>query len=319
MIWVSWRQQRAETLLAAGLLLLVAALFVPVGIHLAAMYDQQGIAACVGKRTEACQQALSNFGASAGILRSALGWFTLLPGLLGVALAAPLVLELENGTVFFGWTQGVTRARWLAAKLGVAVVSALVASGALTLILMWYRRPLDAAYGRLDNAVYDVEGIVPLSYVLFALGLGLAVGVVWRRTAPSVVLAFLSYVGGRVFVDSWLRQRLTTLHSATWGFRSPGPILDRAWIVFQGPSDRAGRPFHGGFGVLQACAHTTGGRGFKGVDPACLARHGAGFNHAVYVPASSFWPLQAVEFALFGGVGIALLGFAAWWILRRAE
>ena len=318
MIWVSWRQQRTETLLAAVLLVLLAALFVPIGLHLSSLYDTEGVAACVGRRTDVCNQVLATFGGHAGILRSVLGWLTLLPGLIGVALAAPVVLELENGSVSFGWTQGVTRLRWTATKLGVAVLSALLASGVLTLLLMFYRRALDAVYGRMDSSVFDVEGIVPLAYVLFALGLGLAVGVVWRRTVPSVVVAFLGYIGGRLFVDSWLRQRLTTPLTATWGFHAQGPRLDKAWILWQGPSDRAGHPFTAGPRVLQECVQDTG-PGIKSVTEECLARHGAGFNHAVYIPASHFWFLQAVEAALFAGVGLALIGFATWWLLRRAE
>jgi hypothetical protein len=38
---------------------------------------------------------------------------------------------------------------------------------------------------------------------------------------------------------------------------------------------------------------------------------------AVYHPASHFWPLQLIETALFGGLALALLAFAAWWIHER--
>ena len=48
----------------------------------------------------------------------------------------------------------------------------------------------------------------------------------------------------------------------------------------------------------------------------CLGRHGY-FTHAVYQPASHFWPLQLIETALFGGAALALVAFAAWWMLRR--
>jgi hypothetical protein len=197
------------------------------------------------------------------------------------------------------------------------MLSALLASGGLTLLLTFYRRPFDAIYGRMETSDFDVEGIVPLAYVLFALGLGLAVGVVWRRTAPSIVVAQLGYIGGRIFVDSWLRQRLTTPLTATWGFHAHGPRLDKAWILWQGPSDRAGHPFRASPHVLDACVQSVGAA--KSVAAACLARHGAGFNHAVYIPANRFWPLQGVEAALFAGIGGVLITFAAWWLLRRAD
>ena len=37
MIWLAWRQQRTETLIAALLLALVVALLVPTGLHVASV------------------------------------------------------------------------------------------------------------------------------------------------------------------------------------------------------------------------------------------------------------------------------------------
>jgi hypothetical protein len=241
------------------------------------------------------------------------GWINLLLGLVGVALAAPLVLDLEHGTATFAWTQGVTRARWLATRLGIAVLTALLAGGAYTLLLGWYRTPMDKVFGHFD--AFDVEGIVPLSYVLFALGLGLALGAVWKRTAPAMVVAFLAYFGGRIFVDSWLRRHFVTPLTATWGGpKSPGPNLRRAWVIWQGPSDRAGHVFTGSYQKLDECARLVNGN--KTLDPRCMTRIGAAFNHAVYQPASRFWEFQGIEFALFGGLALLLIAFAAWRVLR---
>ena len=49
----------------------------------------------------------------------------------------------------------------------------------------------------------------------------------------------------------------------------------------------------------------------------CLAHKGDGYMHAVYQPASRFWLFQGIETALFGGVALALILFAAWWIHER--
>lgn len=314
MTWLSWRQQRTESLLTVALLALLAALFVPAALHLSSAYAHDHVGACLDRRTQACSEAIGSFGAQAGALRSALGWFNLLPGLIGVALAAPLVLDLESGTVAFAWTQSVTRARWLGTRLGLAVATALAAGGAYSLLLGWYRAPLDRVFGRFSDGAFDVQGTVPVAYVLFALGAGLAVGVVWRRTAPAMVVSFLAYFAGRAFVDMWLRGRLLTPVSATWGPNAHGPALRRAWVLSEGPSDRAGHPFSGSFKVLQECTRTVGGR-FKSLDPACMARHGAGYTHAVYQPASRFWEFQGIETALFGGVALLLVAFAAWRVL----
>jgi hypothetical protein len=317
-IWLSWRQQRTETLITGALLAVLAAAFIPMGIHLSDLFTQQEIARCIGHDTPACHQAIANFGSRAGILQSLSagggGWFNLVPGLIGVALATPLLLDLENGTIRLAWTQSVTRRRWIETKLAVTIATVVLAAGALSLLFMWYRAPLDRLYGRFD--AFDLEGTVPLSYALFALGLALAVGVVWRRTALAMVVGFGAYVGSRVFVDSWLRQRFVSPLVATWGPPSQGPNLTRAWLLFEGPSDRAGHLFRGNSMVLESCSRMVG-KGVKGLDPACLRRHGAGYNHVIWQPASRFWEFQGIETALFGGVALVLLAFAAWWLRDR--
>lgn len=318
MIWLSWRQQRTETLIISALLALLAAAFVPMGIHLADLFTQQDLARCIGRDTPACHLAIENFGNRAGILRSLSagggGWFNLVPGLIGVGLAAPLLLDLESGTMRLAWTQSITRERWIATKLAIAIATAALAGGALTLLFMWYRIPLDRIYGRFD--AFELEGTVPLAYVFFALGLAAAVGVLWRRTAPALILGFGAYVGLRVFVELWLRQRFVSPRVATWGPPHEGPNLTRAWILFEGPSNRSGHIFTGSYQVLQMCSRPAAG-GAKTVDTQCLARHGAGYNHAIWQPASRFWEFQGIETALFAGIALLLLAFAAWWLRRR--
>lgn len=318
MIWLSWRQQRLETLITAAILALLAAAFVPAGIHVASLFAHQDIARCIGRDTPACQAAIVDFGGRSGFARGLLnsGWFNLIPGLIGVALAAPLLLDLEHGTIRLAWTQTVTRRRWLATKLAVMLGTALLAAVAFSVLFTWYQRPLDQVYGRFDN--FDFQGIVPLAYVLFGLGLALAVGVLLRRTAPAIVVGFATYVGARLFVQSWLRQRFVAPLSATWGQGSDSPKLfgphARDWILSEVPSNRAGHPFAGSSTVLQSCARNLGG-GVKGLDPHCLMRHGAGYTHAVWQPASRFWEFQGIETALFGGMALLLVAFAAWRLL----
>jgi hypothetical protein len=310
-IWLSWRQQRAETVIAGALLVLLVVLVLPSGLGLASFYHHNGIAACRASGTLTCQAKLAGLDGHAGFVRGFLPWFTLVPGLIGVALAAPTVFDLEDGGVVFGWTQGLTRRHWVGVKLAVALASALAATGLLTVLLTWYRQPLDAVHGRLDNSVFDVEWIVPLAYATFALGLGLAIGVVWKRAVPAFVLAFVAYVASRLFVDTWLRERLVAPRRAVWPFDQIGPALDRAWIITAGPSDRFGHSLTK-FDLVQRCA---GPAASKQAITSCLARQGV-YNHAVYQPAGRFWLFQGIEFALFAGIGVALIGFAAWWLLR---
>src|SRR6185312_8715623 len=88
------------------------------------------------------------------------GWLTLMPGLVGVLFAAPFVLDIENGTYRLAWTQSVTRGRWIAVKLGLALGGAMLFSLAMTLLVTWWRTPWVHLQGRMDPAGYDSEGIV---------------------------------------------------------------------------------------------------------------------------------------------------------------
>ncbi len=110
--------------------------------------------------------------------------------MIGVLLAAPLTSQLEHGTYRLDWTQSITRGRWLAGKLGLAIATGLVISAAFIVLITWWRAPFVHIEGRMENSVYDSEGIVVFGYTLFGFGLAAAVGVVWRRAVPALVVAY---------------------------------------------------------------------------------------------------------------------------------
>ena len=61
------------------------------------------------------------------------------PAIVGVFWGAPLVArELETGTFRLAWTQSVTRTRWLALKLAVVGVAAMVVAGLFSLGVTWW-------------------------------------------------------------------------------------------------------------------------------------------------------------------------------------
>lgn len=112
MIWVGWREQRTETLIAAGVLALLAAVLVPTGLHMSSAYDRAGLAACLGDDPSLpCRQATDAFVSQFHSLSSLIAWLTLVPGLIGVLLSAPFALQFEHGTNRLDWTQSITRAR----------------------------------------------------------------------------------------------------------------------------------------------------------------------------------------------------------------
>ena len=234
---------------------------------------------------------------------------TLIPGVIGVVLAAPFIQKPQNGTYRLAWTQSVTPRRFVAVKLGVTLVAAALAAGlALSALLTWWHGPLDHLRGRMAPSAFDLEGTVPIAYVLFAFGLALTVGVLSRRTAPAVIVALVGYLAARISVDTWLRERYRFADRERPGGRraAPGdPRGTRAWVLSEGPSDLLGHLLQGD--ACRGCGRATRRR------PRCASPQGgvrAGFPeyiHTVYQPASRFWAFQAIETALFGGIALALI------------
>jgi ABC-type transport system involved in multi-copper enzyme maturation permease subunit len=314
-IWVGWRQQRTETLVAAGFLALIALLLIPTGLDMASTYHRDGLSACLGQNiSPSCDDAIQGFTSHFDQLGSLIAWFTLVPGLVGVLLAAPFVLEMESGTYRLAWTQSITRRRWIAGKLGLAIGAALLAALAFTVLITWWRIPLVHLEGRMDPSVFDSEGTAVFGYTLFALGLAAAVGVVWRRAVPALIVAFAGYFAARIFVDTWLRQRLVAPLTATWRRGAHAPTnLNHAWVMSEQNSDKLGHAVAPALGCLRGSGVLT-----KLRTKNCLVEHGPGYTHAVYQPASHFWALQGIETALFGGIALVLIAFAAWWTHQRA-
>jgi hypothetical protein len=289
-IWLGWRQQRTETLIALGIIAVLATLLIPTGISMSSAVHHESAEA---------------FAARFSSLGNLIAWLTLIPGLIGVLLAAPFALALEHGTYRLDWTQSVPRRRWIVTKLGLSVISALVAGGVLLLLLTWWRQPFVDIQGRVAPAVYDSEGTVVFAYTLFALALATAVGAVWRRAVPALAVGLVGYIAARVFVDTWLRRRLVSAETAVWSVNGKAPNLDKAWVIEQFPADGQG-------------AHIANYSCQVGAGGAChlpTLRHG--FIHAVYQPASHFWSLQLTETAIFGAISLTLLGFAAWQVRTR--
>lgn len=303
MIWLSWRQQRTETLVALGILVLLTAWLVPTGFNMWDVYDHDGLGACLSAHLSlACGNEIGLFHAQFDGISNLASWFNLVPGLIGVLLAVPFVSDLEHGTHRLAWTQSITRRRWILGKLGLPILGALLAAGGLIALFTWWRAPMANLEGRLDTGIYDTTGTVMVGYTLFALGLGVALGAVWRRAAASLTVAFAAYVAARLAVDSKVRDHLVAAMHATWK-GAPPASFDNASVLSMVATLHGHRVISGG--------------GFTGGGVKLAAPNlGKAVFHAVYQPASHYWPLQLTETALFAGVALLLIAFAAWRVLN---
>jgi hypothetical protein len=311
MVWLAWRQHRLESAVAAGLISLLAVLFVLSGLQAAHAYDALGIGHCLGARPRACALALDEYDRRFAWMGTLRPWLNFVPAIVGVLLAAPLVLELEQGTYRLAWTQGVGRGRWLSARFGYVLLAAVVAGTVTSLLFTWWRRPFDPVSGRLEPSVFDLEGVVPVAYVLFAVALVVAIGALTRRTALAVAGGFVAFLAIRLAVMIWLRPHYLAPLRATFAVKAREPSSGRDWMLGAAIVDRAGHPFDPG-ALFGLCPPGSGG----GDPAACFRRHGV-LNQIVYHPAGRFWLFQAIEFALFAGASVALVAVAVWAIRRR--
>ena len=226
MTWVAWRQQRAEVVLGAVVLAVLAALFIPTGLHMSGAYETDGAAACVGAPGGGCAQLLDAFDARFSTIIGVTGWFAFLPVVIAVIFAAPFVLELERGTYRLAWTQSITRRRWLAAKLTVALGGAGVSAAITALLLTWWRRPLDNFHGRVEPGAFQLEGIAPIAYALFAAALIIALGTILRRTIAAIAIGIVAFLVVRVAIETLVRPHFASALQAREGMN-----LDTAWVV----------------------------------------------------------------------------------------
>jgi ABC-2 family transporter protein len=207
MIWLTWRQLRLPFAVVYALVSAACVWLALTGPELARLARANDRANVFDALT-ATDRLLFNGGIAV---------LALAPALIGVFWGAPLVArELESGTYRLAWNQSVTRGRWLATKLGLAVLATAVAVGILTAAVTWWARPLDGVQGsqhgslpaRLTPISFAMRGVVPIGYAVFAVLLGTLIGLLVRRSVPAMALTLAIYVVLQVVVPLWVRPHL---------------------------------------------------------------------------------------------------------------
>jgi hypothetical protein len=342
MIWLTWRQFRAQAITSGCVLAVFAILLLVTGLGLAHLYDQSNLPACTAHHD--CAQSLSAFTAQlTGSIYKLVFYFGvaliyLAPALMGVFWGAPLVArEFEAGTFRLAWTQSVSRNRWLIVKVSLLSVAAMVVAGLLSLMLGWWIAPvfkaetLASARGslgltRLTPYVFGVSGITPIGYAALAFALGLTAGVLLRRIVPAMALTLGGFAVVQVVWPLFIRQHLITpvrsvlpLPASAIGGISidqgnqmtlfPFSAKPDSWVLSDQALNSAGKPFTGP--ATQAC--------LGGNQQSCNAWLNAQHLRqlVLYQPASRFWPLQGYETAIFLVVAVALALICSVRISRR--
>jgi ABC-2 family transporter protein len=216
MIWVTWRQFRAQAI--AGLAVLAAATIylVATGLSMHHSYTAD-LVGCTPQND--CEDVLRQFRDSYNGPDNLLQLLVLVvPGLIGIFWGAPLIArELETGTHQLAWNQSITRTRWLAAKLVGVGTASIAAAALLGYLLTWWSAPLDQVTGyRFSSSTFATHDIVPLGYAAFFFALGTTTGLLLRRTLPAMAVTIAVFIGIQILMPTVVRPNLLPSTTVTF-------------------------------------------------------------------------------------------------------
>jgi len=231
MIWLTWRQFRAQAITAAAALAAFAIVAAITGSHLSSTYHSSGLATCHGGTCAGLASTfLSNLASGGGfavvpgsdyMILYFLSILVILiaPAVIGTFWGAPLIArELEAGTFRLAWNQSITRTRWLAVKLTLIGAAAMAVTEAFSLIQAWCAAPIGKAvelggggsiFGetRFGVFVFPTHGITPLGYAAFGFALGVTAGLLVRRAVPAMAITLAIFAAAQ-FISPLVRPNL---------------------------------------------------------------------------------------------------------------
>jgi ABC-type transport system involved in multi-copper enzyme maturation permease subunit len=320
MIWLAWRQFRVQALATGAALVLLALYLVLLGLQIRHSYDS-GAADCLGGSCGGggpleARSSQSGLVKEYGTQVTALGALLFgVPALIGLFWGAPLVArEFEEGTHRLVWNQSVTRTRWLAVKLALIGVTALVVTGLFSLLLTWSTSRFDqVADDRFAALTFGARGLAPIGYAVFAFVLATVAGLILRRTIPAMVLTLAVFAVVQLLVPNVIRSHYlppattdvafdTEARNNSLGLDTSGPTAfiggysrPGTWALSDSSAilTANGTPVTGS--TLRECMRPAGGPQAK---DACMNQLGLHFGYS-YQPANRYWPFQWIELAIF--------------------
>jgi hypothetical protein len=344
MLWLTWRQFRAQAVIAATAVAIVAIGLITTGFGVRSRFRAAGLPACQVHHD--CQHVASLYVTGlreiqpyALFFNSGVLFLDAVPALIGLFWAAPLIArEFETGTFRLAWNQSVSRSRWVATKVGFIALVAMATAGLFSLLITWWAGPVDKALVlagqnapigeyRIDPLIFGARGIAPVGYAALAVALGVTFGVLIRRTLPAMGLTLASFAAIQLVWANYVREHLISPKVA-----SPklNPSNLNAFLI-SGPDRKvtvlgSWRP-PGGL-VLSNQTVTPAGHVFA--DPANSACLGGSQSQCdawlaskhlhqlvTFQPASRFWTFQWFETGIFLLAALALTAFCASRIRRR--
>ena len=233
MTWVAWRQYRTGAAIALAILAAMTAFLIPTGLERLALFRDSGLESCLGAGSD-CVELRAPVLHSYDSLREITTWFNFAPAIIGILLAAPIITEFEQRTHRLAWTQSITRERWLATNLAIALAGVVAFSVVVTALMTWWYSPMNQVEPRFGGDLgpsFNFEGLMPFSYTLFALTLGLAAGALSRRTVVALPVALVGFTVARLTIEGLLRQGYSGAVSGPAGEVVTLRSVERFWTI----------------------------------------------------------------------------------------
>jgi hypothetical protein len=322
MTWVIWRQYRVTAAIAGAILAAFAVLLLITGLQDAARWHA-ALASCTKDGT------CGNLAQTVSLGRGPMDVVTVLtlavPLLLGMFWGGPAVArERETGTMQFAWMQSVTRRHWLSAKAGWLLLAAAVFGGAVAGIVTWWYAPVNALHqNQFLPGYFDIQGIVPIGYAVFAVALGLAAGTLIGRSLPALAVTAGVFFALRMVITYWVREHYMPLVTTIYSVTQNPPSKGATWPFAQGVVLPDGQFSTGltvgpgeivGFGPIPASCNGLAAQISSTLT--CMARLGYR-SYATYQPGYRFWPFQFIETGIFVALAAALIAVTFLVVQRR--
>jgi len=328
-IWLTWRQHRQQALAAAVVLAVIGGFLLITHAGIADLFRTSGAEQCLRVPGRDCSSAKDLFFAPYQGMQFLLPLFLVLPLFVGLFWGAPLVArEVEQGTHRLVWTQGITRARWIGWKLLLVGGATAAIAAALTILVTWWSEMfVRAGEGPMLPGTFDIRGVVPIAYAVFALALGVAAGSLIRKILPAMAATLGAFVAVRAVIDIAVRRRFMSPRTAVTSFFAQGRRLGFGdWVLSEATIDRTGAVVSptGGldYGYLASRCPGLPPPTSKGplpeLGPISECVHNLGLHLRVtYQPGTRYWAFQGIEAAIYLALAAALFGLAVWVVRRR--
>jgi ABC-type transport system involved in multi-copper enzyme maturation permease subunit len=305
MTWLLWRQHRIHLAIAAAVAGLFAIPVLITGTHLHSAFS-----ACSASGN--CGGDLLN---GYNNVNTLVDITILVPAVIGLFWGATIVgKELESGTNALVWTQSVPRRQWIRVKLLTLLVMSAGFGGIVSGLVTWWSSTHNATLeSRFGGLQFDIQGISPIGYTLFASALGLAAGIFWRRTLPAMATTVGGFVGVRMIVELFARAHYMSPVTKIASFMGPGSAPPMGSLNISSDIMLHGHVLGGAVSPPAACVAAR----TRGEMDACMQRAGYTFRD-VYQPANRYWTFQWIEFGIFAGLTVLLVA-AGLIVLRRRD